>query len=250
MKGWYLLMANENKSAMNASPIKSWMKVAGGSTKSAFKEYLKQSVMPVTAEMAKDLSESLKKTQTENKQERPKKQSEIFRKFMQNAAVKNMQSVIKNGWKEVKRGNIFMIGATGGDDLNDDFDLGDSSSGNTTFGGDDNAQMMNGYDEIGDRISDQTEATYKAAEVSMNATLMSSSAIIESQEKMSANIVSRLDNISSSLNKIATTQTDEMTRFFKAVTQSLDRLGVGKPDEKPTQIPDDDGVFRKVKEQK
>lgn len=42
---------------------------------------------------------------------------------------------------------------------------------------------MNGYDEIGDRISDQTEATYKAAEVSMNATLMSSSAIIESQEK-------------------------------------------------------------------
>ena len=238
-------MANENKSAMNASPIKSWMKVAGGSTKSAFKEYLKQSVMPVTAEMAKDLSESLKKTQTENKQERPKKQSEIFRKFMQNAAVKNMQSAIKNGWKEVKRGNIFMIGATGGDDLNDDFDLGDSSSGNTTFGGDDNAQMMNGYDEIGDRISDQTEATYKAAEVSMNATLMSSSAIIESQEKMSANIVSRLDNISSSLNKIATTQTDEMTKFFKAVTQSLDRLGVGKPDEKPTQIPDDDGVFRK-----
>lgn len=238
-------MANENKSAMNASPIKSWMKVAGGSTKSAFKEYLKQSVMPVTAEMTKDLSESLKKTQTENKQERPKKQSEIFRKFMQNAAVKNMQSVIKNGWKEVKRGNIFMIGATGGDDLNDDFDLGDSSSGNTTFGGDDNAQMMNGYDEIGDRISDQTEATYKAAEVSMNATLMSSSAIIESQEKMSANIVSRLDNISSSLNKIATTQTDEMTKFFKAVTQSLDRLGVGKPDEKPTQIPDDDGVFRK-----
>lgn len=238
-------MANENKSAMNASPIKSWMKVAGGSTKSAFKEYLKQSVMPVTAEMAKDLSESLKKTQAENKQERPKKQSEIFRKFMQNAAVKNMQSVIKDGWKEVKRGNIFMIGATGGDDLNDDFDLGDSSSGNTTFGGDDNAQMMNGYDEIGDRISDQTEATYKAAEVSMNATLMSSSAIIESQEKMSANIVSRLDNISSSLNKIATTQTDEMTKFFKAVTQSLDRLGVGKPDEKPTQIPDDDGVFRK-----
>ena len=71
-------MANENKSAMNASPIKSWMKVAGGSTKSAFKEYLKQSVMPVTAEMAKDLSESLKKTQAENKQERPKKQSEIF----------------------------------------------------------------------------------------------------------------------------------------------------------------------------
>ena len=49
-------MANENKSAMNASPIKSWMKVAGGSTKSAFKEYLKQSVMPVTAEMPKDLS--------------------------------------------------------------------------------------------------------------------------------------------------------------------------------------------------
>lgn len=238
-------MANENKSAMNASPIKSWMKVAGGSTKSAFKEYLKQSVMPVTAEMAKDLSESLKKTQTENKQERPKKQSEIFRKLMQNPAVKNMQSAIKNGWKEVKRGNIFMIGATGGDDLNDDFDLGDSSSGNTTFGGDDNAQMMNGYDEIGDRISDQTEATYKAAEVSMNATLMSSSAIIESQEKMSANIVSRLDNISSSLNKIATTQTDEMTKFFNAVTQSLDRLGVGKPDEKPTQIPDDDGVFRK-----
>lgn len=238
-------MVNENKSAMNSSPIKSWMKVAGGSTKSAFKEYLKQSVMPVTAEMAKDLSESLKKTQAENKQERPKKQSEIFRKFMQNTAVKNMQSVIKDGWKEVKRGNIFMIGATGGDDLNDDFDIGDSSSGNTTFGGDDNAQMMNGYDEIGDRISDQTEATYKAAEVSMNATLMSSSAIIESQEKMSANIVSRLDNISSSLNKIATTQTDEMTKFFKAVTQSLDRLGVGKPDEKPTQIPDDDGVFRK-----
>lgn len=238
-------MTNENKSAMNASPIKSWMKVAGGSTKSAFKEYLKQSVMPVTAEMAKDLSESLKKTQAENKQERPKKQSEIFRKFMQNAAVKNMQSVIKNGWKEVKRGNIFMIGATGDDDLGDDLDLGDSSSGNTTFGGDDNAQMMNGYDEIGDRISDQTEATYKAAEVNMNATLMSSSAIIESQEKMSANIVSRLDNISTSLNKIATTQTDEMTKFFKAVTDGLDRMGVGKPDDKPTQIPDDDGVFRK-----
>lgn len=62
---------------------------------------------------------------------------------------------------------------------------------------------------------------------------------------MSANIVSRLDNISSSLNKIATTQTDEMTKFFKAVTQSLDRMGVGQPDEKPTQIPDDAGVFRK-----
>ena len=238
-------MAKDNRSATSSSPIKAWMKVAGGSTKSAFKEYLSKGVMPVTAEMAKELSDSYKKTQNENKQDRPKKQNEIFRKLMNTPAAKNLQSVVKNGWKEVKRGNIFMIGANGAEDLDDDFGLDDSSGGSTTFGGDDNAQMAGAYDEIGDRISDQTEATYKAAEVSMNATLMSSSAIIESQEKMSANIVSRLDNISRSLNTIATTQTDKMEKFFEAVTQSLDRLGVGKPDENPRQIPDDDGVFKK-----
>ena len=237
-------MAENNRSGKSSSPIKAWMKVAAGSAKSAFTEYMKDSVMPTTSAMLSDIKEIHRETVDKHKVDKPKKQSEIFRKIMDTPTAKNAKKLVSDGWKEVKRGNIFMIGANGMDDEPDlDFD---ADSGSTMFndGGSANAEMMSGYDEIGDRISDQTEATYKAAEASMNATVMSSSAIIESQEKMGTAIISRLDSINQSMESISKTQTDMMDKFFKAVTTSLDRLGVSSEENVAAQLATQEEIFK------
>ena len=237
-------MAENNRSGKSSSPIKAWMKVAAGSAKSAFTEYMKDSVMPTTSAMLSDIKEIHRETVDKHKVDKPKKQSEIFRKIMDTPTAKNAKKLVSDGWKEVKRGNIFMIGANGMDDEPDlDFD---ADSGSTMFndGGSANAEMMSGYDEIGDRISDQTEATYKAAEASMNATVMSSSAIIESQEKMGTAIISRLDSINQSMESISKTQTDMMEKFFKAVTTSLDRLGVSSEETVAAQLATQEEIFK------
>lgn len=240
-------MANNNGSK-SSSPIKSWMKIAAGSTKSAFQEYMMNEVMPVTAEMARDLSASFKKTKETHKQGKPRSHKDIFRSIMQTPMARNLKSVVSDSWKEVKRGNIFMAGATGSAGSDDNFDIGgddEDYGGSTTFGGDDeNAQMYSGYDEIGDRISDQTEATYKAAEINMNATVMSSSAVIESQEKIGATIVSRLENINTSINTIGQNQMDKMEKFFETMTKSIDRFGAVEKKE-PEEFQNPDSVFKK-----
>ena len=244
-------MADKNGSSKSSSPIKAWMKVAAGSTKSAFKTYMSESVMPTTASMVSDINSIRKEAAEKHKSERPRKQTEIFKKIMQSPMAKNAKKFLSDGWKEVKRGNIFMIGANGFDESEDDFSLdGDESTGGSTMfnEGSANAEMMSGYDEIGDRISDQTEATYKAAEATMNATIVSSSAVIESQEKIGANIVSRLDAINASMASISKTQTDMMDKFFRAVTDSLDKMGVAvKEEETQSAIPTEEDLFKRGK---
>lgn len=241
-------MANGKESSTKSSSIKSWIKVAGGSAKSAFKDYMSNSVMPITSEMTRELKEAAKDVKDKSKQSKPRKQADIFNLIMQSPMAKQIKRIAKEGWTEVKRGNIFMVGANGSDDdtNNDPFTDSEETSGGTIFGdgNDNNTAMMSGYDEIGDRISDQTEATYKSAELNMNATVMSSSAIIESQEKIGADIVSRLDNLNASITNIGTKQSTMMEKFFEAVTKGLDRMGVAEQENQPNQIPSNDAIFK------